>query len=55
MHEGKNGGMEVGIQNIKKKIYFVFFCSKGKKWFLNFIGFIAIVFSFFTNTLFFTN
>lgn len=47
MHEGKNGGMEVGIQNIKKKINFVFFCFKGKKSFLNFTGFIAMVFSFY--------
>lgn len=48
MHEGKNGGMEVGIQNIKKKKKkIVFFCFKGKKWFLNFTGFIAIVFSFY--------
>lgn len=47
MHEGKNGGMEVGIQNIKKKVLILLsFVLKEKKWFLNFTGFIAIVFWF---------
>lgn len=53
MHERKMGGMEAGIQNIKKKYLFQ---GEKKKWFLNFIGFTAIAFGSFTKTtLFFTD
>lgn len=53
----KIGEWKLAYITLKKSIDFALFCFKGKKkWFLNFTGFIAIVFGFFTkNTLFFTD